>query len=763
MPDALGTPLALLCRAAGLERSYINAMDKPCVVPDATLIKLLKALGHEADTDEAVDASRQAVIEARWRLGLPPVLVAEIGADEMTVPFVLPAEAASDTELKWVFGDGVEIEYGDTVRVEDLKAHERARVDGVLRCRFEFKIPLPSDLAVGLYDLTVTAKGWEDAVRMCRVLAVPERCHRPFEMEEGARYWGFSVQLYGLISRRNWGIGDLTDLAMLMDWAGREGADFIGINPLHAGFPLDPSRISPYAASSRLWLDPIYLDIEAVPEFKGCPEACARVASDDFQAQLDALRESEEVEYGRVRGLKEELVGLLYDHFRDHDLSGETPTSRGLGFRAFQEKQGRGLRCFALFNALSAYFAQDDGTSLDWRQWPEAYRDPASPDVEQFAADHLDVVERFEYEQWLCETQLAVARARGQSAGMRLGLYMDLAVGSAADGSDMWADQDTVLQGVSIGAPPDSFNTQGQDWGFPTFAPNALRDAAYDPFIRMLSANMRRSDAMRIDHVLGLLRLYCMPEGTGAADGAYLRFPLADMLNIVAMESVRAGCLIIGEDLGTVPDGLQEQLQDKGLLSYRVFYFEQDKGAFHPPEAYPSDALVCISTHDLPTLQGYWAGRDLEWRDQLGHFRTKTEGNRERTARTKQKAAIMEALSQAGLGDQPVPAKAKASRSRRKKPPAAPPVEAIHRFLASTPSAVFAVQLEDVLGVTEQPNFPGTVHEHPNWRRKLPVCIEDLSTVDLVTQVTGAVRETRRAAEPAVTEQSGQEGRQDGR
>jgi len=490
-------------------------------------------------------------------------------------------------------------------------------------------------------------------VRKAHKLQIPPgHCYRP-EVLEQKRLWGFMVQLYGVRSERNWGIGDFTDLKKLAEIAAGLGAGVIGVNPLHA------TQGSPYSPSSRHALNVLYIDVEAVPGFE---------KSEKLRHRLRALREAELVDYEGVRRVKLEALERIFQKTRPK----AEPTEFAL-FEALREKYGGG-----------------------WMNWPKEFQDPGSPKVKAFGKTNAKRVTFHAWLQQLARRQLDEAQRHMHELGMPLGLYVDLALGADRGGAEVWADQDAFAS-ASCGAPPDEFNPRGQDWGLPPYSPRALRAKGYRPFVELLRANMPEGGALRMDHVMALSRLWWIPQGAKAERGGYVHYPFGELLAVLAAESRRARCLVIGEDLGTVPAELRTALNQAGVLSYRPLLFEKDaKGESAPPEAYPRDALVSVSTHDLPTWRGYWDASDLKLRDQLG---LTVDFARELGLREEDKRK----LERAGLS---------------------PSSAAAHAFIARTPAKLAMVQPEDLFELAEQANLPGTVDQHPNWRRKLPLALE---------------------------------------
>ena len=507
--------------------------------------------------------------------------------------------------------------------------------------------------------------------------------YQPELLAKGGRVWGFMVQLYGLRSERNWGIGDFSDLRALVEVAAALGAGVVGVNPLHAAY------VSPYSPSSRHALNTVYLDIESIPEFGHCREAQQLTKSRGFLSRLLQLRKAELVDYDGVRAVKNEVLELLYACFRQD-------RARRRRFAEWHAKSPKERRDYALYEAL-----REELGSGGWQSWPEEFQTPSSSSVQKFAKAREDRVGFYAYLQWNARLQLDLVQHRAQELGMPVGLYVDLATGADRGGAEVWSDQAAYATTASIGAPPDEFNPRGQDWGLPPYSPRALRAAGYQPFVELLRANMPQGGALRMDHVMALARLYWIPAGNKADKGGYVHYPLDDLLGLLAQESRRNRCTVIGEDLGTVTPELRKALNDAGVLSYRPLLFEKDpSGEYRAPAGYPREALTCLSTHDLPTWRGFWEGHDLKLRAQLA---LTVDFEKEKSQREQDKERLKRALERDGFDTSAAGA---------------------HAFLARTPCKVLMVQLEDVFELVEQANLPGTIDQHPNWRRKLPVSLE---------------------------------------
>ncbi len=690
--------LARLCALHGIEPGYHDVWGAWKETPEPTARAMLAAMGVEAGTAQALEAALKEHERASWSRVVAPVTVVRRAQLGRGARIHLP-EAAISKSLSWRLTDESGERREQRFTVLKLPVLEDFN-DAGLAAR-AFALPLPDDLAEGYYRLAIL----EGATMLGEgMLALaPERCYLPPRIAEGARVWGASVQLYGLTSGRNAGIGDFTDLRHCAEAWGERGAGIVGTNPLHALTLRDPGHASPYSPSSRLFLNPAYIAIDAVEDFGEIAAADASFAA-RWQSECESLRATEHIDYARACAAKLAMLEKLHAHFAKRHPPGSSARARA--FAQFRESRGAALRRHALHEALREFHAKP------WRQWPGEHRDPASEAVREFAAAHADRVSLHEYMQWQADRQLAAAQGRCRDLGMAIGLYADLAISIGSDGSEAWAHQKLYAPGIGVGAPPDEFNTTGQDWGLPPFAPQRLREAAYAPLIATLRANMLRAGALRIDHVMGLARLWWVPAGESAASGAYVRYPVDDLLAIVALESQRNRCLVIGEDLGTVPEDLRRKLDQHEILSYRLVLFEREGVEFKPPATYPRRSLAAWSTHDLPTFAGWWQGEDLDTRAQLGQFDAE-QLKAQRADRGKARAALAAALAREALPT----TDAGAAISKEL-------AIAVQSFAARSPAAVMVVQMEDVFGVAEQANLPGTVEEHPNWRRKLAPPIE---------------------------------------
>jgi (1->4)-alpha-D-glucan 1-alpha-D-glucosylmutase len=685
--------LEVLASALGIEIRYRDQIGDTRQVPESTLEALVARL--QAKPDDGV---------------LSPVIVRPREGDRaLSIP--IDRTAGSAEQCHW--------------EIETETGH---RLNGTISGDADH-ITLEQSLPPGYHQLRFLPDGGGPPLAERPLIVAPPRAFLPPALRAGHRLWGLAVQLFAVRSARNWGIGDFTDLAELVDRAAAAGAGAIGLNPLHALFPEEPERASPYSPSSRDFLNILYIDPEVVPDFAECEAAHALRQSPQFEQKLVELRAAAFVDYTGVAAAKLQMFDLLYRYFRERHLSPED--ERGQAFRQFQADAGIALRCFATFHALRHHFAASSPEKTAWRQWPEPFQRAASVEVASFARENAVRIEFIEYLQWQAELQLRHCAERARNVGMPIGLYIDIAVGVDADSADAWALQDYFVDSWNVGAPPDEWNLRGQNWGIPPPHPRRMRETAYAAFRQTLRANMRFAGAIRIDHILGFMRLFWIPAGARPADGAYVRYPLPDLLAVTALESERNRCLIIGEDLGTVPEGLRDKLRDGGLLSYRLLYFEREEnGAFCTPRAWPDQSLVAVTTHDLPTLPGYWDGTDIELKARLDLYPSAERERRDREMRQTDRQQLVAALRCEGL---------------EADPDGSAPVESVYRYLARTPGELLMVQLEDLLGMREQMNLPGTVEEYPNWRRKLPIDVAALFAEPGVASILAAINAEGRA------------------
>ncbi|MDK3024469.1 4-alpha-glucanotransferase [Cupriavidus taiwanensis] len=704
---AAPSPLQALALRAGLQPHWTDAWDQPRIVSDAALRRVLDGLGLPCATPGQCAASHAWLAADDAAHALPPLVTAERGQPvAVPWPHTLPQRA-----YRLTLEDGAIIT-GTAVRGAGAGLMQLPAVDVCGYHRL--------DLGDGHTTLAV-------APRRCYGVADALR-HAGRGAEAGAARtppWGLAVQLYSLRRSAPCGMGDLTALADACAGAARAGADAIAINPLHAPFAALPERYSPYAPSSRLFLNPLYADPAAVFGQAAVDAAIAGLGAGDTLRALDARREIDWIalaplRYAMLRWLWQRRETLLPRAALDHCA-------------AFRARGGTALHAHACYEAIQARRLCDSASGTnhhaapDWRCWPVTLRSPADAAVAAFAQAHADDVAFHAFLQWLADDGLARAQRMARDAGMAVGIVRDLAVGADPGGSQAWTRQPETLAGFHAGAPPDLYNPLGQDWGVAVFSPRGLRRHGYAAFLEMLRANLCHAGGLRIDHVLGLARMWLVPAGAPASDGAYLRYPLEDLLRLVALESWRHRAIIIGENLGTVPPELNAALSARGVLGIDVLWFqreaparqeapadaggvsghEADAAAFLPPQAWPADAVATTTTHDLPTVAGWWAGQDLAWRDRLQLLAPGETLAQAQAGRARERVALWQALCDAGLCRGAVPA------------PDHAPLDAVLAWVGTAPTALRLLPVEDLLGEVEQPNLPGTTSVHPNWQRRL--------------------------------------------
>ena len=720
--------LATLCRLFDIEPVYRDVWGKAHQITSETAHALITAMGVDLEQKTVEDVVAQQE-SALWRRTLPPVQVVR-GSDRTEVVVRLPEDHARKSITYTLTLENGEVRHNEAP-VADLAVRDRATPSG--RGCVAYSLPL-SDLPLGYHRLALDAA---EAGGGMTLIVCPARCYQPEAIKGEGRIWGVAMQLYALRSPRNWGMGDFTDLRLLLEHLAEQGAGVIGVNPLHALYPCNPAHASPYSPSSRLFLNVMYVDVEGISDFAQCAAAQQIVYAPEFQRRLEQLRATDQVDYAGVAAAKFAALEVLFHYFRERHLARDTARARI--FREYQAREGERLYRQALYDALQEKFFRQDRGLWGWPVWPEAFRDPAGAAVVQWAEENRERVEYYQYLQWQADRQLAMAGRRSYELGLGVGIYQDLAVSVDRGGAETWMWQEAFAPNVSIGAPPDDFSLSGQDWGLPPLIPARLRDMAYAPFIATLRANMNHNGALRVDHVMGLMRLFWIPQGATPEAGAYVRYPFDDLLGILALESERNRCLIVGEDLGTVPTEVRDALAPIDVLSNRVFYFERtETGEFKSPSAYPQQALAAVSTHDLPTLAGFWKGQDLAERDRLKMFPSDEERDRQVLGRSQDRVRILMALEREGLlpeGTSVDPASS---------PDMTPELAlAVHAYLARSPAKIVMAQLEDATGELCQANLPGTVDEYPNWRRKLGLDAEHLDRDVRANALFAALRDTR--------------------
>ncbi|WP_404379995.1 4-alpha-glucanotransferase [Caenispirillum salinarum] len=726
--------LARLAEKAGIEPAYHDIFGNRHEADEADIRALLAALGVPAsDTDEA-SRSLDDLERRDWGRLLPPATVLRTTGEQLATTLTHRRDRR-DVVYSWVLIQEDGLEMTGVADPGDLATMDEAEIGGIAYERRS--LPLPSHMAHGYHTLRLIDADGAVAAEG-NVIVCPTACYTPHAALNGNRAWGVACQLYSVRSDIDWGMGDFSSLRTLAQGVAQNGGHVVGLNPLHSLFPANPLHISPYSPSSRLFLNPLYIDVQAVPEAADSMDAKALMADTAFRDRLDAARKAEDVDYAAVSALKHEILRVLHKHFRT--LPADHP--RVAAYQAFLDEGGYRLHRFAVFMTLHEHF---DGTP--WHQWPEEYLNPAGKPVLAFASEHM---ERVNYHLWLqfeADRQLAEAAGtlKDAAGGPTIGLYRDLAVGVDTEGADTWMDPGVYAVGARVGAPPDELAHGGQDWGMPPLNPLKLREMGYGPFIEMVRANMRHAGALRMDHAMALQHLYWIPPGVSAKQGTYVSYPMEDLLGILALESHRNCCMVIGEDLGTVPDGFRERMAQEDVLSYRLFYFERyDGGLFKRPEAYPDLAVATPTSHDLFTIVGHWRCWDIALRHDRNLVGPGTSREEEMEARAKDRALLVAALKDQGLVREDFPEDEHVPGDDLREL-----ILGVHRFLARAPSRLMLVNLDDLAMEESQVNVPGTVDEYPNWQRRLTVSLERLVHSADFARTAEAVRaERHRAVKP---------------
>ncbi len=666
------------------------------------------ALGQERRASPETVARFEALIaEDHHHFTAPARVVRE--NEPLALDLTLPAMSWPES-LRWslVREDG-SVEEGTLPLREAPVVHADHRPESTYDTR---RVVFAGPQPIGVHRVALEVAAYGRA--LVHVAVVPPRAYAPH-----GRTWGIAVQIYTLRSARNAGIGDFADLRAICRLLGRRGASYVGINPLHAPFRGDPEAASPYAASSRRWLNWLYIALDDVPE-RADPGVRAVMKRRGRRAAIEALRAKDVVDYAGVAAAKDEVL-------RACAAALERDGARRSTFDAWCAAQGEPLLRFATFEALVARFGRDLSA------WPATFRTPSSPDIALFAAaEHLEIRYAM-YLQWLAAEQLHGLAEDAARHGVRL--YRDLAVGVDANAADVWADAKAYVAEVSVGAPPDVLNTQGQDWGLPPLDPRGLSREGYAELLAVVQSNCRDAGALRIDHAFSLARLYWIPRGADPRSGTYVTYPVDELSGIVALASVRERCVVIGEDLGTMPDGFRERMAGMGILSYRILFFERRlDGTFVPPEEYPALALATSGTHDLPTIAAWLRAEDVALRARLGLLETEPS------------AAVAEREQERRLLIDTLIAHGDLTPDGRDDDTAV--VIAANRYLAATPCAIVMAQLDDILAERAPVNVPGTSVQYPNWRRKLGTDVDALASDQRLARLCAALNDIRPGATP---------------
>ncbi len=706
--------LERLSAMAGIQGSYFDMTGKERMIGPDTMRDLLSAMGIRARTDEEIADSLKTLEEAPWRRALSPVaVIEEKEADTgiIQISACLPKDKSGD-EVTMVLQkeDGSIMETKCSLLQENIE--QTANIDGQEMARFKVAINSPGE--TGFHN--VWLKDHEDEA-MTLVLA-PDKAYLPESLEKGERRWGVFSMIFELKSDRNWGIGDFKDLKEMVVEAAAAGASTVGINPIHA-IHNPESQASPYYPGSRIFKNPLYISIEDAPGYTECTEIQQFVS--DRAEEIRTLREREEIDTSSVSALKMEALEILYGNLANNDSPDKTE------FDNYCADKGEQLERFATFQALREHF---DGNT--WYVWPEEYRNPEAVEVKDFADQNRERVNFFKYQQWVIDRQLSAVKETAEISGLECGIYGDLAVGMNPDGADAWAFNRCASHDCSIGAPPDMLGPQGQNWGLAVFTPQGLKDQAYKPLVDLLESTMESCGIMRMDHAMNIMRLFYIPAYKHASEGAYINYDMDEMLGVMKLLSHRHKCMLIGEDLGTVPMGFREKMAESGALSYKVQWWERKNERLHHPNDYPVLSLACVNTHDMAPLKAYWDGEDIKERKTLGLYPTQEDEAGHWSSRRQERQVMLNALRDTGMLPQGVSAD---------NPDISYTEElgaAIHRYGISSNSFLLMVSADDLDSAVVSQNMPGTSEDQrpANWRQKLSRTPKELMDAPLMRQIS---------------------------
>jgi 4-alpha-glucanotransferase len=722
-----GQLLDLAARMWRIDPEYWDIWGRKHTTSGETKRAILHGLGVPADSAESLRGAIESRHRKEWKRLAPPCLVVTQGA-AIELPLHVPAalsQSIAQVEIDEEDGATHKLQFDLSVYPEsgsaDLQGSQYVRK----------QVPLPADLPLGYHDVQVRVGTQEQTTRL---IVAPARAYAHPALANGGKAAGIALALYGVRSERNWGAGDLRDLRGIVDWIADDAqASFIALNPLHAIYNRRPYNTSPYLPECIFYPNYLYLDVESIADFQNSRRAQCLWNQTGTNTALAALRASEFVEYEQVSAWKLRFLKLGFVEFLREYRAG---TARALQFRAFLASEGDLLERFATYSALDEYLHARNPNLWTWPDWPVAYQDPDSADTKAFRTKHWRLVLFYSYLQWQLALQLGAAQAYAKERGLSIGLYHDLALATDRFGADLWAQRPFFASGCRVGSPPDDFAPKGQDWGFPPPSSEQHRENGYRLFTESIRKNCRHGGALRIDHVMRFFRLFWIPEGSEATDGAYVRENYDDLIRILALESVRHKVVVIGEDLGTVEPFVRETLDRFGILSYRLFYFEKRAdGAFKSYADYPERALVSSTTHDLPTLAGFWTGEDIESRRRAGMFPDDAMYRHQVAQRAVEKQRVLDLLHQLGL----LPAYSPTSAALM--PEMTGELHnAVIGFLALTPSQLLAVNQEDLTKEIAQQNLPATTWQYPNWSRKMKFTLEELRTAPVARDFVAMFR-----------------------
>jgi 4-alpha-glucanotransferase len=724
-----------LAKAKKIADTYVDAWGKQAVVSQESKAAVLAAMGYDVENEDNLRKQVEKEERDLWTSPLDPVLVVREKKDlQLTVR--LPIDLAN-SELNCTIKVETGMRISSKIHAKNSSVIETKEIDGVTYVKKILTIS--EEIPLGYHELVL--KTVDKDLGNLRLIVVPERCYKQKAINDGLKIWGPSIQLYTLRSETNWGVGDFSDLADLISNLADWGAGFVGLNPIHALYPANPDSASPYSPSSRRWINEIYIDVEAVPELRFSKKAQSMIKDADFQAKLVELRAKEFVDYAGVMKLKLQVLKQIY---KDVPLHKDQESDRAKAFAEFVAEGGESLDQLAVYNAIQESYYAKGKEAWGWPSelWEEKYKSYQAPAVKEWAKKHEQDVYFYKYLQFLADEQLDNANATAKESGMAVGIYRDLAVGVSEGSAEIWSNAEIYCRKASVGAPPDPLGPNGQNWGLPPMDPNKLYRDRYQPIIDLFRSNMKSCGSLRIDHAMSLLRLWWVPPKADASKGAYIEYNVNDMIGILALESVRNHCLIIGEDLGTVPDIMKKLLPQSGIHSYKIFFNEKNEqdGGFYSTRDYPAQAMSALTTHDMPTLRGWWHCEDLKLGRKLGVYKTDAIRDNLMYARLIDKQKILDSLNWHGVLPDSVNRNALFCGMDQALN------FALQVHMCNGTCALFSTQLEDWLEMEKPVNIPGTSTEYPNWRRKLSKNINEIFADQDLRRLANRMTEARRNA-----------------
>jgi 4-alpha-glucanotransferase len=711
-----------LVEQRGIGTDFIDAWGKPAQISKHNQEKLLETMGYPIGDEEALLAQleNEAIIE--WQSPLNSVYVFRKKQAIVVLMRCTITDAAQAHSLR------IQTEAGDkhVVKFEPVDGELLASQEIESVEWQQYSLELKLDLPLGYHDIHLYCG--RKKLAQSKLIIAPAKCYTPKAIEQGKKLWGYSVQLYCLRSERNWGIGDFSDLAYVAQKAAAWGADFIGLNPIHQLYPANPQACSPYGPSSRRWLNYLYIDVESVECFDA-DEVQQWMQAENVAQRLVSLREKDWVDYESVAELKLAALERIFAIYHSKYLSKQTKQKKA--FDAFIEDGGESLRGLAIFEAIQMKLKQEGKPYWGCTVFPEQYKDADSAAVKRFAKKHHQEVLFYMFLQWQAQSQFELASKASIDAGMTIGLYRDLAVGVSDGSAEIWSNQDLYCTDVSVGAPPDILGPLGQKWGLPPMDPEVLSQQQYQPIVDLFASNMKASGALRIDHAMALLRLWWVHNDDNASEGVYVNYPVDDLLAILALESQRNKALVIGEDLGTVPEAIREKLQDNGVYSYRGFF---------SPSHYPEQSMATLTTHDMPTLIGYWHCDDLTLGKTVGLYPDDEVLQSLFESRHENKQQILNTMhGHHSISDE-------ISRDVNYVGMSKALNFGMQKHMSTGSSALLSLQLEDWLEMDKPVNIPGTFNEYPNWKRKLTQNIEQIFSRPDLQALAGDLTQARKQA-----------------